>query len=133
MVTRRQIKELARFIADRFRPQRIVLFGSYAYGQPTEDSDVDLLVITPVRGNVTLKAAEIHHESHVASGYAFPMDVIVRTPAQVRKRLRLNDFFFREVMEKGEILYEKGDARVGGKGGKGLHQRPARAARQKVA
>jgi len=50
MVTRREINILARRIADRFQPSKIILFGSYAYGEPKEDSDVDLLVVMPVRG-----------------------------------------------------------------------------------
>src|SRR5437016_2610830 len=99
MVTRRQINELARRIAERFRPEKIILFGSYAYGTPTEDSDVDLLVVMPVRGNVVRKAAEIHGFAHEASGSAFPMDVLVRTPKLLAKRIALNDFFLREIVD----------------------------------
>src|SRR5205807_3380824 len=102
MVEVDSIVELAERIVQQFQPERIILFGSYAYGRPTEDSDVDLLVVGRVTGNVTLKAAEIHHQSHVASAYAFPLDVIVRTPAQMSARLRQGDGFFREVMERGK-------------------------------
>jgi uncharacterized protein len=60
MVTRRQIRAYAEEIARQFRPRRIILFGSYAYGKPTRDSDVDLLVVTPHKALGANKATERH-------------------------------------------------------------------------
>jgi predicted nucleotidyltransferase len=108
MVTKRQIQGFARRIAARCRPQRIILFGSYAYGQPTADSDVDMLVVMPFRGEGYLKAAEIH----LALNPAFSVDLLVRTPAQLAKRLRLGHFFLLEVTERGIVLYETADNRM---------------------
>ena len=91
----------------RFRPHKIVLFGSYAYGKPTTDSDVDLLVImdrTRYRGE--RMSVRIRH----AVPRDFPMDLLVRTPAEVGKHLRWGDCFMKEVIEKGEVLYETGHA-----------------------
>ena len=51
MTTRKQIREFGRRLAREFKPRRIVLFGSYAYGNPRPDSDVDLLVVMPLDGN----------------------------------------------------------------------------------
>lgn len=106
MITRRQIQEFADKVVREFRPQKIILFGSYAYGRPTEDSDVDLLVIMPFRGSPNKKAVEIE----MRLDRRFAMDLLVRTPAKVRQRVKLGDWFMREIMEKGEVLYESARA-----------------------
>ena len=91
----------------QFHPHKIVLFGSYAYGKPTVDSDVDLFVImerTRFRGEritVRIRHSVPRH---------FPMDLLVCTPAKVGKRLRWGDGFMKEVFEKGEVLHEAGHA-----------------------
>jgi predicted nucleotidyltransferase len=102
MITRRQIQEFADKVAREFRPRKIILFGSYAYGCPTEDSDVDLLVIMPFRGRANKKAVEID----LRVRRSFPMDLLVRTPAKVRQRVKLGDWFMREILEKGKVLYD---------------------------
>jgi len=102
MVTRRQIKAYAAEIAREFRPRRIILFGSYAYGKPTPDSDVDLLVIMPHRGRGVHKAIEIGLKSPAP----FPCDLLVRSPTKIRQRLAWGDCFIKEVINKGKVLYE---------------------------
>ena len=102
MVSRRAIKQFATQVARRFQPERIILFGSYAYGKPTPDSDVDLLVVMPCKGRPLDKACEIR----LAVRSGFPMDLLVRTPADIRKRVAWGDFFLREVTEKGTVLYD---------------------------
>ena len=90
-------------MAQRFRPNKIVLFGSYAYGRPTKDSDVDLLVImSRTRARGERMSVRIRH----AVPRNFALDLLVRTPAEVNKRLRWGDGFLLEVMEKGKVLYE---------------------------
>ncbi len=84
MVTRRQINQLARCIAEDFRPERIILFGSYAYGKPTDESDVDLLVVMNVEGDVVEKGAEIYVAVDKAGAACFSFDVLVRTPEQLK-------------------------------------------------
>ena len=103
MIQRRQIRKFADAVARKFRPHKIILFGSYAHGRPTEDSDVDLLVImnrTRYRGE--RMSVRIRH----AVPRDFPMDLLVRTPAEVGKRLRWGDCFMKEVIEQGKVLYE---------------------------
>jgi predicted nucleotidyltransferase len=100
------ILKYAEQIARQFRPDRIILFGSYAYGKPTANSDVDILVIMPFEGKGTRKAAEIL----LATDPRFPIDLIVRTPDQVKTRIQLGDFFIREVTERGRVLYEAAHA-----------------------
>lgn len=102
MISRRDIKQFANEVARRFRPVRIILFGSYAYGKPTPDSDVDLLVVMPCKGRSLDAALDVR----MAVAADFPLDLIVRTPAELRRRLALGDFFLREIVDKGEVLYE---------------------------
>ena len=106
MVSRQRIKRFAGEIARRFKPRKIILFGSYAYGRPTEDSDVDLLVIMPGKGRPQEKAIQIRR----AVEADFPIDLIVRTPAEMRQRLSWGDSFLQEVIEKGVALYEAAHA-----------------------
>jgi predicted nucleotidyltransferase len=102
MVEMDRIKSLSEQIAEEFRPERIILFGSYAYGEPTEDSDVDLLVIMPFAGKAVYKATEIRSKIEPR----FPLDLIVRTAEQVEQRVAMDDWFMREIVEKGTTLYE---------------------------
>ncbi|MCX6904596.1 MAG: nucleotidyltransferase domain-containing protein [Verrucomicrobia bacterium] len=106
MINRKDIKRVCAQIAQGFSPQRIILFGSYAYGKPTPDSDVDLLVIMPLEGRATEKAVEISSRLE----HRFPIDLLVRSPEEIRQRLAWNDFFLREVTEKGVVMYESTDA-----------------------
>lgn len=106
---RAQIQAFVDQVVRRFHPGKVILFGSYAYGRPTEDSDVDLLVILPHRGPGARKATQIR----LACPRDFPLDLLVRSPAELRRRLRMGDQFLREVTSKGIVLHESHDARVG--------------------
>src|ERR1041384_1014725 len=96
------IRRFARDVAERFHPDKIILFGSYAYGQPHADSDVDILVVMPARNELD-QAVKIC----LAVEYRFPLDLLVRTPGNLAWRLAEGDSFLREVMERGKVLYEK--------------------------
>ena len=102
MVTRQHIKAFVGKVASQFHPQRVILFGSYAYGKPTADSDVDLLVVMPHEGHPAVQAAEIRNQ--IRAG--FPMDLVVRSPKEIQRRLAMGDFFIGEIMERGQPLYE---------------------------
>lgn len=102
MISLEAIHTVAGQIAKAFNPQKIVLFGSYAYGVPTENSDVDLLIILPHEGKGAQKSVEIIHTVNPV----IPVDLLVRTMEQVTERIKMNDFFLREIMEKGKVLYE---------------------------
>jgi uncharacterized protein len=101
MVVHDNISELAERIAREFHPQRIILFGSSALGNVTEDSDIDLLVIMPTGGSALRKAAEIMNKISPRVS----VDLIVRDPDDVERRTEFNDFFLREVIEEGKVLY----------------------------
>jgi uncharacterized protein len=118
-IPRRLIRRFAREVAERFHPEKIILFGSYAYGQPHPDSDVDILVIMPTRNELD-QAVKIC----LAVDYQFPLDLLVRTPKNLEWRLAEGDSFLREIMERGKILYEKTDDRLGPQGRGRLPRRP---------
>src|SRR5712692_2375492 len=111
----RLIRRFARQVAERFQPDKIILFGSYADGTPHADSDVDILVIMPCR-NQLARAVKIE----LACDPPFPLDLIVRTPTSINWRLAVGELFHTEIMTKGKVLYEKGDPRMGSQGRKGL-------------
>src|SRR5437588_11045178 len=102
------IRRYARQVAERFRPDKIILFGSYAYGTPHPDSDVDLLVIMPARNQID-QAARIRWQLPAP----FPMDLLVRTPKNMKWRLQEGDWFLREITATGKVLYEATDRRMG--------------------
>ena len=102
MVTKREIKEVARRIVEEFNPERIILFGSYAKGTATEDSDVDLLVILPFKGKAVSKSVQIRLKIRPP----FPLDLIVRTPQRVRKRVAMGDDFMLDIVQNGSVLFE---------------------------
>jgi predicted nucleotidyltransferase len=126
-IPRAAIRRFARAIAERFRPVKVVLFGSYAYGTPHAESDVDLLVIMPTR-NAIDQAIRIYHTLEAP----FSLDLIVRTPGQIERGLRDDDWFLREIIEQGEVLYEAPDGEMGAQGRGGLG-RGARTRRAKAA
>ncbi len=96
------IERISASIASEFRPCKIVLFGSHAWGTPTPDSDVDILVILPFEGKVWHMAAAIREKVKVT----FPLDLIVRTQRQIEDCLNKHDPFISEIIEKGRVLYE---------------------------
>lgn len=97
-----QIKRVVEDIVSKFKPNQVILFGSYAYGKPRRDSDVDLLIIMDTSLRPSLQAAQIYLEIE----HSFPLDIVVRTPQQVEKRLQEGDFFLQEILAKGVTLYE---------------------------
>ncbi len=107
----RVIRRFALEVARRFDPDKIILFGSYAYGKPDEGSDVDLLVVMPAK-NETAQATRIR----LAVRRYFAMDLIVRTPENLRCRLDQGDWFLREIVSRGKVLYDKAYQGVGTKG-----------------
>ena len=101
MVGPEAIQALCEGIIKRFSPEKVVLFGSYAYGQPDEGSDVDLLVIMHFKGKAPRLAATMMAQLRPP----FPVDILVRDPETLRQRLNLGDPFLHEVMDRGKVLY----------------------------
>ncbi len=123
------IRRFARQVAERFSPDRIILFGSHAYGTPHADSDVDVLVIMPARNQLD-QAVRIS----LAIDPPFPLDIIVRTPHAMSWRLAEGDSFLREITSRGRVLYEAADRGMGPKSrGRLSRRRQARARKRSPA
>ena len=102
--TQDQLEEVTKHIIEAFNPQRIIVFGSHAYGQPTPDSDVDLLIVMESHERPATRAMRI---SKLLRPRPFPMDILVRTPEEIQQRLEMGDYFIQEIMTQGRVLYER--------------------------
>jgi len=106
MIAARRIKKYVDELVREFSPERVVMFGSHASGKPQADSDVDLLVVMKHRGAAAEQAARIRRR--IRAG--FPLDIIVRSPAVLQRRVAMGDGFIREILETGKVLHETDDA-----------------------
>ncbi len=102
MISAKQIQAICDDIVREFAPLQVILFGSYAYGAPTEDSDVDLLVVMDILKSETWQQK---WEMQQRIPKRFDLDLHVRSPADIAYRFSHNDWFLREVLEKGDVLY----------------------------
>jgi predicted nucleotidyltransferase len=102
MIEKAQIQKLANRIADQFRPEKIILFGSFARGEQTPDSDIDLLVVLPHTGKSWRLAAQIRGSLQAD----YPVDLIVRSPAEVHQRVAEGDPFLSDIETNGQVMYE---------------------------
>ena len=96
------IRKLCQRIADVYHPEKIVLFGSHAYGTPTPESDVDLLIVMNYEG----RSIEQTIKMRLELGLVTPMDLLIRSPQEVEARLRDGDMVMIEIWERGKVLYE---------------------------
>ena len=103
MVDERRIANLSERIVREFQPERIILFGSYAYGQPRPDSDVDLLVVLPFEGKAFRKSVEILNRISPE----FSVDLLARCPEDTARRYAEGDPLIREALDHGKVLYER--------------------------
>ncbi len=107
MVAMKDIEAFAASVAREFSPERIILFGSWATGRTTRDSDVDLLIVMPHAGKSWEMATAIRTRVHPK----FPLDLLVRSPRQLQDRLAMDDPFLKEITERGKVLYENDNRR----------------------
>jgi len=103
MVDETQIAELSKQIVREFQPEKIILFGSYAYGQPRPDSDVDLLVVLPFEGKGFRKSLEILNRVSPE----FSVELLARRPEDTARRYAEGDPLIREALDHGKVLYER--------------------------
>ena len=98
------IKQAARRIGQKFHPNKVILFGSYARGAPTRDSDIDLLVIFSKKGNRARRYTEVSQE---LEPMLLPVDLLIRSTKDIQYRLKIGDSFIEEIINKGKVLYER--------------------------
>jgi len=99
-----QLEEVKNRIVQDLNPERIILFGSYAYGTPSTDSDVDLLIIMK---SSELPSRRVARVSRLLRPRPFPMDILVKTPEEIAHRLKIGDTFIQDILSGGRILYDK--------------------------
>jgi predicted nucleotidyltransferase len=121
MVTAEAIITFVDAIASATSPGKVLLFGSYANGLPTDDSDVDLLVVKEFRGRAEPEATRLR----IALPEPFAMDLLVRRQSDIDRRITWNDFFLRDIMENGLLLYAANNSRMGEQGRRRLRRRLA--------
>ena len=91
-------------IVNELNPERVILFGSYAYGKPNPHSDVDLLVIMKTSASLKERSWKV---SRLLLPRPFPVDILVKTPKEIEKALKSGDFFLKEILTRGKVLYER--------------------------
>ena len=104
MLAQEQIEKILKRIVNRYKPDKVVLFGSYAYGNPTEDSDLDLLVVRSSNLPRYKRAREIR--KYLWGITDVPKDIIVYTPEEIEDWRGVEEAFITNIMKKGKILYE---------------------------
>lgn len=102
MRIRKEIIEIKNKIAKEFKPQKIILFGSYAQGHQKKDSDIDLLIIKETKLPKHKRAKEIRK---ILRGYLIPIDIIVYTPKEVEEWKNANTSFIASIMKNGKVIY----------------------------
>jgi len=100
------LSEIVEKLKSEYKPLKIILFGSYAYGNPTEDSDIDLLILKDTNKRrvdrfVQVKRIIYNHNCKI------PVSPLVYSPEELEERLRIGDDFIKEIIQKGTILYER--------------------------
>ena len=103
MIPMRDIKRYCDAIAAAFRPRKIILFGSYAYGQPNEDSDVDVMVVMPKKRY--RRDLDFRVRTKVPAG--FPVDILVEPDDKLASRIADRECFILDITEKGKVMYEE--------------------------
>ena len=102
MVAMDTIADFGRRMGHYLQAHKVILFGSYAQGHPTEDSDVDFLVIADFQGRAVDQSVDVRMQLNPS----FPMDLLVRTPEMIRRRQSMQDPFIDQILTEGKVLYE---------------------------
>ncbi len=97
----KKVRRIARRIAKAYKPEKIILFGSYAWGKPTRDSDFDVLIVKKGARNYFREQARVRDliDGEIAA------DLLIHTPEKLAQRVRWGDFFYEDILQKGLVLY----------------------------
>lgn len=102
MISRKAIQQYCDAIAAAFKPRKIILFGSYAYGTPDEDSDVDVMVVMPKKRF----RRDLGFKMRMKVPASFPVDVLVEPEDRLQARIQDRESFILDITEKGRVMYE---------------------------
>ncbi len=103
MNSQKEIDAITRQIVKNYNPEKIILFGSFAYGNPKPSSDIDLLIIKKTNKKRVERIKDVLMK--VNSNY--PLEPLVYSPEELEERLAIGDFFFEDILKKGKVLYAK--------------------------
>lgn len=103
MINLKQIEEVKKRLVQEFHPKKIYIFGSYAWGTPNEDSDLDIMVILDKCDN---KILEMRKGLRALRGIGFPKDLIVEDETEFTNNSKKNHMIENEILDKGYLLYE---------------------------
>lgn len=103
-ITQEKIKKISDKIVESYKPEKIILFGSYAWGTPGPDSDIDLFIVKDDNRSSLEMMREVNR---IFMERTFALDVLVYTPSQLRRRNDLGDPFLKKIINSGKVLYEK--------------------------
>jgi predicted nucleotidyltransferase len=100
------VAQMVRRLVDEYQPERVILFGSLAYGEPDEDTDIDLLIVKetpdpPLDRRVRVRRLLTDPKRRI------PFSPLVLTPRELAQRLALGDPFYREIVGEGQVMYER--------------------------
>ncbi|MDP2642463.1 MAG: nucleotidyltransferase domain-containing protein [Candidatus Peregrinibacteria bacterium] len=99
----KKLKIVTQRIVENYDPEKIILFGSYAWGKPNKDSDFDILIIKNGKKNFLNEQQKVRR---IVDG-EIALDILIATPVEVQNRLKMGDFFFRDIINKGKYVYAK--------------------------
>ncbi len=99
----KKLSAVTKRIIRQYKPEKIILFGSYAWGRPTKDSDFDLCIVKKNKKDFLTETRKIRR---IIDG-KIAVDLIVYTPNEMKRRFEMGDHFFKQIIKKGKTLYEK--------------------------
>lgn len=98
----KELKNLTKEVVEKYKPEKIFLFGSFAQDKVTSDSDLDLLII---KDTSQKRGADRIREVWRLLSKGYPADILVYKPSEFNRLLKLGDPFLKEIVEKGKVLY----------------------------
>lgn len=98
------IRDIRNKLVKHYKPEKVILFGSRAYGLPQSHSDYDLFIVKRTRKR---KVERMRDVSDIFTPRNFSLDVIVSTPSEVSNKLSAGDYFYKEIINRGKVLYER--------------------------
>ena len=101
------IERVVQKIRDGYRPEKIILFGSRVWGEPDDESDLDVLVI---KDSDKREVERIREVSRLVCPRPLPLDILVKSPDEIRERLSIGDDFIAEILRRGRVAYERDTA-----------------------
>lgn len=104
------LSEVVEKLINQYKPLSIILYGSYAHGNPTEDSDIDLLILKNTNKRRVDRFVQVKKIIYDPRN-KIPISPLIYNPKELEERLRIGDDFIKEIYKKGTILYEKTNSR----------------------